>query len=139
MPLPEYTSLPDTVLAYKRSHQIGRFNPDAPSIEAQKTAASFREVSERGITVGKRVRLLPAATDARRGEVAFVGEVAEIPGLGAWVGVRLDEPTGKNDGSVAGTRYFDAQGVNRGVFLRAERVEVGDFEVEDPFGSDEEF
>ena len=50
----------------------------------------------------------------------------------------LDEPTGKNDGSVKGKRYFEC-GSNCGVFVRPERVEIGDFEALDEFGSDEEF
>lgn len=69
----------------------------------------------------------------------FVGEVQEIPGVGAWVGVELDEPTGKNDGSVKGTKYFDCKD-KYGVFVRAERVEVGDFAVLDELADeDEEF
>lgn len=74
----------------------------------------------------------------RRGTVKFVGPVPEIPGIGAWVGIALDEPTGKNDGAVKGTRYFGCS-ANCGVFVRPERVEIGDFEVIDEFGSDEEF
>lgn len=64
----------------------------------------------------------------RRGTIAFVGHIEELPGLpGApWVGVALDEPTGKNDGSVKGQRYFRCE-MNRGVFVRADRVVVGDF------------
>ena len=53
----------------------------------------------------------------------------------------LDEPTGKNDGSVNGTKYFSCA-PKSGVFLRAERVEIGDFpelSLDDELMSDEEF
>jgi tubulin-folding cofactor B len=75
------------------------------------------------------VRLLPES-DARRGTVSYIGAVPEIPGIGVWVGVTLDEPTGKNDGSVKGKRYFEC-GNNCGVFVRPERCEAGDFPVLD--------
>lgn len=52
--------------------------------------------------------------------------------------VRLDEPTGKNDGSVKGTRYFQCAS-NCGVFIRPERIEVGDFPELNDLGSDDEF
>lgn len=93
-----------------------------------------------GIKTGLRCKLLPE-TDSRRGTIRYVGPVPDIPSsLGAWIGIALDEPTGKNDGSIKkdGQRYFEC-GANHGVFVRAERVEVGDFEVLDEFGSDEEF
>jgi tubulin-folding cofactor B len=82
-----------------------------------------------GLHTGARIQLLPAATDARRGTVAYIGPVPEIPGgIGPWIGVQLDEPTGKNDGSINGKRYFEC-GKNCGVFVRPERCEVGDFPV----------
>jgi len=84
-----------------------------------------------------RCRLLPDA-DSRRGVVKYIGNVAEIPGTGAWVGVALDEPTGKNDGSVKETRYFQCPPCG-GVFVRPERIEVGDFPPLDDLDEDEEF
>ncbi|KAF2633523.1 hypothetical protein BU25DRAFT_380985 [Macroventuria anomochaeta] len=134
MPSAEYETRTDSVLAWKKAQKLGRFDPNAPSIEQQKIIASQREIEERGLTVGSRVRLLPES-DARRGIVGYTGLVPEIPGIGAWVGVTLDEPTGKNDGSVKGKRYFEC-GNNCGVFVRPERCEAGDFPVLNEFDED---
>jgi hypothetical protein len=48
MPTAEYEHRSDSVLAWKRAQKLGRFDPDAPSIEQQKIRASEREVEERG-------------------------------------------------------------------------------------------
>ena len=66
-----------------------------------------------------------------------MGPVPQIPGIGSWIGIVLDEPTGKNDGSAAGQRYFEC-GKNCGVFVRPERVEVGDFPPLEVLGEDME-
>ncbi|KAK4631323.1 Cell polarity protein alp11 [Fulvia fulva] len=135
----DYESRTDSVLAWKKAQKLGRFDPDAPSIEQQKVKATYQEVEQRGIKPGKRCRLLPD-TDHRRGTVQYVGDLPEIVGsVGAWVGVALDEPTGKNDGSIKEKRYFECQ-PNFGVFVRAERVEAGEFPVLDEFADeDDEF
>jgi tubulin-folding cofactor B len=137
MPVAEYEQRSDTVLAWKKAQKLGRFDPNAPDIVEQKVRNTFRDVEERGIKTGLRCRLLPDL-DHRRGEVKFVGEVPQIPGtVGAWVGVALDEPTGKNDGSIDGEKYFECS-PKHGVFVRAERVEVGDFPVLDEFADDDD-
>ena len=65
-------------------------------------------------------------------------------GGGWWVGISLDEPTGKNDGSLVGPdgrlrRYFLTEGCRKsGIFVRPDRVEVGDFPVLDLEGEMEE-
>lgn len=48
MPTPEYETRTDSVLAWKKAQKLGRFDPNAPSIEQQKILASQREVEERG-------------------------------------------------------------------------------------------
>ena len=125
MPAEQYEKLPDTVLAWKQRNKLGRFDPNAASSADADKARLWETVTARGIEVGKRCKV-----GERRGTVRFVGEVAEIPNGGLWVGIEGDEPTGKNDGSVAGTRYFTCA-PKFGSFVRPDRVEVGDFPVED--------
>ena len=56
----------------------------------------------------------------------FVGRVAELP-IGLWVGVKYDEPVGKNDGSVKGVRYFECLD-KYGGFVRPDTCRsIGDF------------
>ena len=53
------------------------------------------------------------------GFIAYIGETRFAPGQ--WAGVVLDQPVGKNDGSVAGVRYFQCE-TNRGVFSRPTKL-----------------
>ncbi|CAG8979963.1 hypothetical protein HYALB_00010730 [Hymenoscyphus albidus] len=137
-----YETKTDSVLAWKKANKLGRFDPDAPAIIASRIAAHSHTISERGIAVGKRCRV--GGDDAKRGTVMYVGEAEAIAkkegenGKGEWVGVRLDEPTGRNDGSLGGVRYWGKDGDGKfGVFVRGERVEVGGFEVRDEFAEEE--
>lgn len=138
MPEEEYEKKSDSVLAWKKAQKLGRFDPNAPDHEKAKIASLEQELSQRGIEVGKRCRV--GGDDLRRGVVKYVGEVKEIPnGIGAWVGVHLDEPVGKNDGSIAGTRYWGQESaLKHGVFVRPDRVEVGDYPALDDLEDMEE-
>ncbi|KAK6058061.1 CAP-Gly domain protein [Cooperia oncophora] len=60
-----------------------------------------RRRGNRRLKVGDRARI-----DQRSGTVAYVGPTKFAPG--EWIGLVLDEPLGKNDGSVQGYRYFSA-------------------------------
>ena len=92
------------------------------------------------LTLNARCQVQPGS---RRGEITFLGPIDELGGGGHWVGVILDEPVGKTDGTVqsSGVRYFEAPGSNRGGFFRGKNVEVGDFpeiDIMDELDSDSE-
>ncbi|EXJ93291.1 hypothetical protein A1O1_01683 [Capronia coronata CBS 617.96] len=140
MPESQYEKLEDSVLAWKRRQKLGRFDPNTKSPEEQaheRRTHDEAELAAGGIKVGQRCRV--GNDDARRGVVRFTGEV---PGLGGikeagcvWVGVELDEPAGRNDGSVSvetGDGSHETKRVFQcrdkfGVFARPDKVEVGAF------------
>ena len=70
------------------------------------------------------------------GSVDFVDDMSE------WLGIELDSPLGRHDGTVQGVRYF-AAGKDRGVFVTMDRVtklrpdqeEQGDSQVTGDTGS----
>ncbi|XP_022068515.2 dynactin subunit 1-like isoform X1 [Acanthochromis polyacanthus] len=57
----------------------------------------------------------------QRGTVAYIGTT--LFASGKWVGVILDEPKGKNDGTVQGKRYFTCE-ENHGIFVRQSQIQV---------------
>lgn len=163
-----YEKRQDSVLTWKKTNKLGRFDPSAADKVAAVIEHHEREAIARGLEVGRRCRV--GGEDPRRGEICYLGPVPEIPaqratsatmtskpasassqqqqhstaGGGWWVGISLDEPTGKNDGSLVGPdgrlrRYFLTEGCRKsGIFVRPDRVEVGDFPVLDLEGEMEE-
>lgn len=150
MPETTYSTLPNTVMAWKKAQKLGRFDPNAPTPETLATERQAHDaamVRDKGIATGLRCRV--GGDDGRRGVVRFVGEIVGLGGereAGCmWVGVELDEPVGRNDGSVkvevvvergegqeAETekrtevrRVFECRD-KFGVFARPEKVEVGE-------------
>lgn len=77
------------------------------------------EGEDRVVVPGVRVKVTGAGVNGSEGTVKFVGEIKG----NEKVGVALDEKIGKNDGSVAGTRYFECpQG--HGVFVYLDNVQI---------------
>lgn len=70
----------------------------------------------------------------RRGTIVWTGILHHD--RGHWVGIQLDEPTGKNNGTVQGVTYFTVD-ANCGAFVRGPQVEVGDFPVRDDIWDEE--
>ncbi|XP_070712165.1 CAP-Gly domain-containing linker protein 1 isoform X2 [Pempheris klunzingeri] len=94
-------------------------NPSAGAkVAADKSAASAGadgQSSGESFQTGERVWV----NGNKPGYIQFLGETQFAPGQ--WAGIVLDEPIGKNDGSVAGVRYFQCEAL-RGIFTRPSKL-----------------
>ena len=71
--------------------------------------------------LGKRVVFSGNDKKQKYGVLRFVGETEFSEGV--WCGVELDQPTGKNNGSIHGIRYFTCE-PNCGVFVPCSKLEL---------------
>lgn len=122
----EYDTKRDTLRSYLRQTNQGKYNAaemqrlaDVKQAREQQLATHLATLS-----VDKRCQIARAGHPEERGCVKFVGETDFGPGV--WIGVQLDEPMGKNDGSVKDRRYFQCE-PKYGVFVRPNIVQCGDF------------
>ncbi|KAF8927323.1 CAP Gly-rich domain-containing protein [Dissophora ornata] len=136
LPEEEYEKLTDSVLAFKKRNNLGRFN-DAVSDTSSTTAQNqaYEEAAKK-IQLGHRCEVdVGDGTGKRRGAVRFVGTTGFQSGL--WVGVQYDEPLGKNNGTVQGIQYFVCPD-KFGSFVRPDKVQTGDYPEMDLFSEDED-
>ena len=84
-----------------------------PSMQAPPTA-DFEAAEASLLQVGMRVT--KQGKEGPFGIVSFLGQVAPLP-AGWWVGVTLDEATGKNNGTVKGEKLWEC-GENFGTMVR---------------------
>jgi len=81
----------------------------------ESTGSGSHEDSIDSLELGDRVWVAVSKGLRAAGNVRYSGETSFAKGV--WLGLELDDEVGKNDGSVAGVRYFDcAQG--HGLFCR---------------------
>ncbi|KAK5857066.1 hypothetical protein PBY51_010333 [Eleginops maclovinus] len=85
------------------------FRSKTPSASSSVCGGPEVRLGERVLVVGQRT-----------GVVQFYGKTNFAPGL--WLGIELDKPSGKNDGSVGGVRYFSCPS-KHGVFAPPSRVQ----------------
>lgn len=76
-----------------------------------------------GSTADLRVglRVLTGAGFTKKGEIKFIGTTQFASG--EWIGVLLDQPEGKNDGTVNDVKYFQAD-TDCGLFVRRVQVKL---------------
>uniref|UniRef100_A0A8C3G9P7 CAP-Gly domain containing linker protein 2 n=1 Tax=Cyclopterus lumpus TaxID=8103 RepID=A0A8C3G9P7_CYCLU len=81
--------------AVKTGYESGSNMSDSGSVKG-----SVKKGGDKDLRVGDRVLV----GGSKMGVIRYMGETDFAKG--EWCGVELDEPLGKNDGAVAGTRYF---------------------------------
>ncbi|XP_054652733.1 CAP-Gly domain-containing linker protein 4-like isoform X2 [Dunckerocampus dactyliophorus] len=86
------------------------------SIRSQTPSASSSVCRGSNVRLGDRVLVV----GQRTGIVHYNGRTSFAPGF--WLGIALDTPSGKNDGSVGGVRYFSCP-PRHGVFAPPSRVQ----------------
>ncbi|XP_018018649.1 restin homolog isoform X2 [Hyalella azteca] len=124
----------DEVMARRRYSEDVRKNYHDTSEVADELYRHQRRMSEAGVRKHSDASIvLTEDTDqfmigqrvwvggSKPGVISFIGETQFAPG--EWAGVTLDEPNGKNDGSVAGVRYFQCE-PKKGVFSRLTRLSL---------------
>ncbi|XP_070776492.1 CAP-Gly domain-containing linker protein 4 isoform X4 [Enoplosus armatus] len=103
-PSPALRSSPDTAAL-----TTAGLRSRTPSASSSVCGGPEVRLGERVLVVGQRT-----------GVVQFCGKTSFAPGL--WLGIKLDKPSGKNDGSVGGVRYFSCP-PKHGVFAPPSRVQ----------------
>ncbi|XP_058797336.1 tubulin-folding cofactor B-like [Phymastichus coffea] len=133
----EYSKRSDTVKAFLKEHKLGKYNEEETAKkENEKRLEQEREEHlAKSMKINDRCEVSVSGNPKRRATVRYVGHTDFKKGW--WIGVEYDEPFGKNDGSVAGKRYFECPD-KYGGFVRPNCVVIGDFPQED-FDLDEEF
>uniref|UniRef100_UPI0037E81535 CAP-Gly domain-containing linker protein 1 isoform X2 n=1 Tax=Semicossyphus pulcher TaxID=241346 RepID=UPI0037E81535 len=96
----------------------GKMSPSSGTqkpVPPEKPPGAVTSPTQEEFQIGERVWV----NGNKPGYVQFIGGTQFAPGQ--WAGIVLDEPIGKNDGSVAGVRYFQCED-GKGIFTRPSKL-----------------
>lgn len=126
----EYAKKTDTVKAFLEKNKLGKYNEEEmkKKIEEKKLEEEAEERLASLCKVGDRCEVSVPNQPRRKATILYIGKTEFKEGW--WIGVKYDEPLGKNDGSVGDKRYFECP-PKYGGFVKPTYVKVGDFPEED--------
>ncbi|CAK9807457.1 Tubulin-folding cofactor B [Anthophora plagiata] len=132
----EYAKRADTVKAFLEKNKLGKYNEEEMKRkeEEKKQEEEAEAAAAQLCKIGDRCEVYVPNQPKRRATIMYVGKTEFKEGW--WVGVKYDEPLGKNNGTVNGKKYFDCL-PKYGGFVKPMHVKVGDF-PEEEFDLDEE-
>lgn len=116
----DYEQLPSSMRKFLRN--LRENNPELFAKSEVVTDPDHEKEIADEIKVGDRCMMV---NDNHRGEVKYVGKVPDL-GQGYYIGVKLDEPYGMNDGLVKGVKYFECPN-KYGIFLRPSKIVTGNY------------
>ncbi|XP_072834544.2 CAP-Gly domain-containing linker protein 2 isoform X1 [Pogona vitticeps] len=112
------TAAPTSAATKEGSPLHKQSSTTAPATAEKPPGSKVAEVGDDFLgdfVVGERVWV----NGVKPGVIQYLGETQFAPGQ--WAGVVLDDPVGKNDGSVGGVRYFECQPL-QGIFTRPSKL-----------------
>ena len=125
----DYDKRPGTVREFLKKNKLGVFSgQESPKVNEDEG----RDEADK-LTLSSRCLVTVLNQPSRKGIIMYIGKTEFKEGY--WVGIRYDEPVGKNDGSVNGKKYFECP-EKYGGFVKPKNVEMGDF-PEDTYSDDE--
>lgn len=132
----EYAKRSDTVKAFLAKNKLGKYNEEDMKKKAEEKLKEeeAEKAAAEACKIGDRCEVCVPNHPKRRATVMYIGKTEFKEGW--WIGVKYDEPLGKNDGTINGKKYFECL-PKYGGFVKPTHVKIGDF-PEEEFDLDEE-
>ncbi|KAJ9582465.1 hypothetical protein L9F63_003158, partial [Diploptera punctata] len=98
MSLEDYSKRTDTVRSFLERNKLGKFNEEEMKRreEEKRKEEEADEAAAKAAKIGDRCEVRVPGQPVRRATIMFIGNVEFKQGW--WIGVKYDEPLGKNDG-----------------------------------------
>jgi tubulin-specific chaperone B len=99
----EYAKKKGTIKEFKLRNKLGQYSDSQTQQSAQKEKIESEKRAIDQIKLGSRCKVATSGAPTRLGTVMYLGQLENKSGY--FVGIRYDEPLGKNDGSVDGSHF----------------------------------